>query len=111
MLVSVVVANHTALTDLQSPTYAWPKMGLTLLMGVLMISNVRFRSFKQFKLDLPTILLILFVVGSSAGVVAQFGPGVLLVWWATVYVSMGLIESVVSLPKRIRARRKSIPPS
>lgn len=109
VLVSLVIANHNAHTALQ--THVWPMAGVTLLMGILMISNVRFRSFKQVRLDVPTVLLLMFVVGSSVGVAAGFGPALVLLWLAAVYVSMGFIESAIGLPQRLRSRRKSIPPS
>lgn len=109
VVVALVIANHSAAT-LEAASYVWPMMGVTLLLSVLMISNVRFRTFKQVRLDLPTVLLFMFVIGSSIGVAAQFGTGFVLFWMGTVYISMGLIESVVGLPKRIRARSKSVPP-
>jgi len=110
LIVSLVIANHGSSAQLQDPTYVWPMMGLTFLLAVLMISNVRFRSFKQVRMDLPTILLFMFVVGSSVGVGAGFGGTFVLFWLGCVYIAMGMIESVVGLPGKLRERRKSIPP-
>ncbi len=110
-LVSVVVANYSAHTNLDSPAHVWPMMGLTLLMAVLMISNVRFRSFKQLRLDIPTVLLFMFTVGSTVVVAASFGPAVIMIWLSAVYLTMGLVQSVVGFPGRLRERRKSVPPS
>lgn len=111
VLVSLIIANHGAQTRLESERYVWPVAGITVLLAVLMISNVRFRSFKQVRLDLPTVLLMTFVIGSSVGVAAGVGPSVVLLWLAIVYVSMGFIESALGFPKRYRERRKSLPPS
>ena len=111
VVVAVVIANHGASTGFESPAYVWPMMGLTFLLSVLMISNVQFRSFKKMKLDLPTVLLVMFMIGSSVGVAARFGGAFVLFWLACVYICMGIIESVVGLPKRLRAQRKSLPPS
>lgn len=110
VIVAVVLANQGADAGVVSGAYVWPLIGLTLLLGVLMISNVQFRSFKKLKLDIPTVLLLVFVVGSTVGVVARFGGAFVLFWLACVYISMGMIESSVSLSRRLRAQRKSIPP-
>lgn len=111
VVVAVVIANHGSSTGFESQAYLWPMMGLTFLLAFLMISNVQFRSFKRVKLDIATVLLVMFVIGSSVGVAARFGGAFVLFWLACVYISMGMIESVVGLPRRLRAQRKSIPPS
>ncbi|PKN39534.1 MAG: CDP-diacylglycerol--serine O-phosphatidyltransferase, partial [Deltaproteobacteria bacterium HGW-Deltaproteobacteria-20] len=51
------------------------------------------------------------VVGSTVAVGLQMGGAFVLFWMAIVYISMGLIESVVGLPRRLREGSKSIPPS
>lgn len=111
VIVSLVVANHGATTKLESESYLWSMMGLTFCLGVLMTSNVRFRSFKKVRFDIPTVLLAMFVVGSSVGVAAQFGGAFVLFWLGCVYLSVGMIESAIGLPRRIRAERKSTPPT
>ena len=108
-IVALVIASQSGKLDVAS--HAWVMMGVTLGLGILMVSNVRFRSFKQVRLELWTVLLMTFVVGSTLAVGVQLGGAFVLVWMATVYITMGLIESVIGLPRRWRENSKSIPPS
>jgi CDP-diacylglycerol--serine O-phosphatidyltransferase len=76
-----------------------------------MISNIRFRSFKDLRFNLLTVLLLVFLVASSALVASQFKPSFVLVWLMGVYVTLGFVESLVSLPRKLRETRNSVPPS
>jgi len=109
VVVALVIASQSGKFDAAS--HVWPMMAVTFALGILMISNVRFRTFKQVRLDLPTVLLATFVVGSTVAVGLQMGGAFVLFWMSIVYVSMGLIESAVGLPRRLREGSKSIPPS
>src|SRR5262245_6671936 len=66
ILVSIVVADHAIGGAIGQPEYAWVLLALTLSLSVLMVSTVRFRSFKDLKLDVRTGLFVAFAVGSSA---------------------------------------------
>jgi CDP-diacylglycerol---serine O-phosphatidyltransferase len=117
IVVSLVVANHAIEGDLLSPRYVWAMMALTVFLSVLMVSTVRFRSFKDLKLNAWSVALVFFVVASSAVVSLQTRPAFVLLWLLTCYVGIGLLESVVSIPRRKRERaeaalggRRSLPP-
>jgi CDP-diacylglycerol--serine O-phosphatidyltransferase len=112
ILISIVVANHAAGSTLADPTWSWAVLGLTLLLAFLMVSTIPFRSFKDIKLNVWTALLVLFVIGSSAIVWSRFKPAFVLVWLLGVYVVIGIIEGIVSIPRRLRARRDpEVPPA
>jgi CDP-diacylglycerol--serine O-phosphatidyltransferase len=94
-------------------------MALTVFLGFLMVSTVRFRSFKDLKLNARSVAVVFFAVGSSAVVSLQTKPAFVLVWLLAFYVAIGLAESVVSIPRRRREaeaaavaseRRRSLPP-
>jgi CDP-diacylglycerol--serine O-phosphatidyltransferase len=92
-------------------------MALTVFLGFLMVSTVRFRSFKDLKLNARSVAVVFFAVGSSAVVSLQTKPAFVLVWLLAFYVAIGLAESLVSIPKRRREaaavvseRRRSLPP-
>ena len=113
VLVSLVLANHAVAGSLNEERYVWPLMGLTLFLSFLMVSTVRFRSFKDLKLNARTVAFVLFAVASSAVVSLQTKPAFVLVWLLSVYVVIGLVESVINLPKRRRdgpEKRPSVPP-
>ncbi len=114
ILISIVLANH-AMGDelgLTGPRYVWAMAGLTAFMSFLMVSTIRFRSFKDLKLNVRTFALVGFAVGSSAIVSLQTRPAFVLVWLLSCYVIIGLVESALALSRRARRRelRRSLPP-
>ena len=114
ILISLIIANHAAAGDLSNPRYVWPMMALTVFLSFLMVSTIKFRSFKDLKLNARTFLLVAFAVGSSAVVSLQTKPAFVLVWLLAAYVLIGLIETAFNLGRRRRAKsdveRRSIPP-
>src|SRR5512140_1072728 len=63
ILIALVVANHAIAGDLGGPKYVWPMMALTLFLAFLMVSTIRFRSFKDLKLNARSVALVSFAVG------------------------------------------------
>jgi CDP-diacylglycerol--serine O-phosphatidyltransferase len=104
IVVSVVVANHAIGGDLLGPKYVWGMMTLTVLLSFLMVSTVKFRSFKDLKLNARSAALVLFVVASSAVVSIQLRPAFVLVWLLGCYVAIGIGEALVGIPERKRER-------
>jgi CDP-diacylglycerol--serine O-phosphatidyltransferase len=114
ILISLVLANR-AMGDelrLQGPKYVWAMIALTLFLSFLMVSTIKFRSFKDLRLNLRTFLLVAFAVGSSAIVSLQTRPAFVLVWLLGCYVVIGLVETVLSLSRRAarHEQRRSLPP-
>jgi CDP-diacylglycerol--serine O-phosphatidyltransferase len=106
ILISLVVANHAVGGDLAGPKYVYPMMGLTGFLAFLMISTIRFRSFKDLELNARSVGLVLFAVASSAIVSLQTKPAFVLVWLLSFYVIIGLVETMIALPREHAARRK-----
>jgi CDP-diacylglycerol---serine O-phosphatidyltransferase len=102
ILVSLVLANHAVMGDLSGPRYLWMMLGLTVFLSFLMVSTVRFRSFKDLRLNARSVALVFFAVGSSAIVSLQTKPEFVLVWLLSFYVVLGLAEALVSIPRRRR---------
>jgi CDP-diacylglycerol--serine O-phosphatidyltransferase len=113
VLISLVIANHAISGPLGGPRFLWLMMGLTLFLAFLQVSTIKFRSFKDLKLNGRTVALVFFAVGSSAIVSLQTKPAFVLVWLLSFYVVIGLVETLMSLPKSRRERaveRPSLPP-
>jgi CDP-diacylglycerol--serine O-phosphatidyltransferase len=115
ILISLVLANHAMGDELRlhGPRYVWAMMGLTVFLSFLMVSTIKFRSFKDMRLNARTFLLVAFTVGSSAIVSLQTKPAFVLVWLLSCYVVIGLVESVLQLSQRAARRhaaRHSLPP-
>ncbi len=112
ILISIVVANHTVQGSLGEAQYSWFLTGITVVLGLLMISTVPFRSFKDLKLNVGTVLLVGFAFGSSAFVWSRLKPAFVLVWLLSFYVFIGIVEAIASIPRRGRTRSsESIPPN
>jgi CDP-diacylglycerol--serine O-phosphatidyltransferase len=110
ILISLVVANHAIDGRLSREAWAWPILGVTFLLSMLMVSTVRFRSFKDLKLNARTIGVVAFAVGSSGLISARLTPAFVLVWLLGFYVMLGLFEAVWQLSRRKHPTRDSIPP-
>ncbi len=111
ILVSLVVANHAAGGLIGREEYTIVLLCVTIGLSLLMVSNVRFRSFKDLRFDTGTVLLVLFVIASSAFVWQRFRPEFVLCWLLSVYLFIGLIETVRVMAERlIRRERGSFPP-
>jgi CDP-diacylglycerol--serine O-phosphatidyltransferase len=115
ILVSLIVVNHAIQGDLSGPKYIVPMLVLTVFLAFLMVSTIRFRSFKDLKLNARSVLLVAFAVGSSAVISLQTRPEFVLPWLLFFYVAIGLIETAITFPKRRREAaaqdRTSIPPT
>jgi CDP-diacylglycerol--serine O-phosphatidyltransferase len=116
ILVSLVLANHAMEGEIQlgGPRYVWIMMALTVFLSFLQVSTIKFRSFKDLKLNARTFLLVAFAVGSSAVVSLQTRPAFVLVWLLSFYVLIGLVETVLNLSRRRRleeGERRSLPPT
>jgi len=104
ILVSIIVANHAAAGVLGGVEYVWILLAVTLGLSFLMVSTIRFRSFKDVKLNARTVLLVMAAVGSSAVISYKTKPQYVLVWLLGFYILMGIFESLWQLPSRLRER-------
>jgi len=110
ILISLVVANHAIDGKFSTAAWSWPILGVTVLLSMLMVSTVRFRSFKDLKLNARTLGVVAFAVGSSGIIYARLKPAFVLVWLLGFYVMLGLFEALWQLSRRKRPARDSVPP-
>ena len=111
ILISLVIANHAVGGALGGTEYTLALFAITVVLSLLMVSNVPFRSFKDLKLDTGTILFTLFVLGTSFVVWRELKPQFVLVWLLAMYICIGLLEALRATMKRLLLRpRDTIPP-
>jgi CDP-diacylglycerol--serine O-phosphatidyltransferase len=113
VLISLVLANHALGGALGDERYTGLMFAVTACLSFLMVSTVRFRSFKDVKLDATTVTVLAFVLGSSAVVWDKLKPQMVLVWLLSCYVAIGVFESLRALAFRMRhlPPRDSVPPA
>ncbi|HUT78125.1 MAG TPA: CDP-diacylglycerol--serine O-phosphatidyltransferase, partial [Polyangia bacterium] len=75
------------------------------LLALLMVSSVRFRSFKDLRISPFNITLLLVVIGTSGLLWLWFSPSYILISLLLMYVGLGFIEAIASWPRRRRERR------
>lgn len=113
VLISLALANHATGNRLAPETAALPLLGITLGLSALMVSSIKFRSFKDLKLNARTVAFVAFVLGTGAVISAKMKPAFALVWLLGFYVTLALVETVWHISRRRRHLRvrDSIPPS
>ena len=98
ILVSLVVANFAVTGTL----HAEPIVVLTVVLALsfLMVSTIRFRSFKDVKISPRSVAFVFITVASSIAIAVMFHPSFALVWLLGGYVSIGVLETAVDLSRR-----------
>jgi len=111
ILISLLLANRAVGGALGGEQYTAAILVTTVVLSLLMVSNVRFRSFKDLRLNTGTILLVLFTIGSSAFVWRLYKPQFVLVWLLSVYILIGFVETLRVVAGRLKGHsRDSVPP-
>jgi CDP-diacylglycerol--serine O-phosphatidyltransferase len=105
MLVSLVIA----LTNLPSPVAEsvgpWPIATLVLVLAFLMVSTIRYRTFKEAGLNAKTLGIFLLVIAVGVGVAIRGRPSLVLLVYFSFYILLGLGEELLFGRRRRRAAR------
>ena len=102
ILVSLLLVNHALGGALGDEQYTLPLLAVTVVTSLLMVSTVRFRSFKDLRVNRGTLFLVLLGVGSSLLVWhVSRKPQFVLVWLPCLYVLVGLIEAAHRLTMKL----------
>jgi CDP-diacylglycerol--serine O-phosphatidyltransferase len=105
ILIALVVANHAADFDLHSRRWAYALLAVVVTLSAFMVSTIKFRSFKDVRLNARTVALVAFVVISSAAISVYAKPAFVLLWLLGAYIAIGVVETLLGMPKAIAARR------
>lgn len=110
VLISLLLANHAVDGALSDERYTVTLFAVTIVLSLLMVSNVRFRSFKDLRFNIGTALLVMGAIGSSAIVWRITKPQFVLVWLLGFYVLIGVVEAIRGLPAWLRRRQTAALP-
>jgi CDP-diacylglycerol--serine O-phosphatidyltransferase len=77
------------------------------LLAWLMVSSVRFRTFKRVQFTRRTLLALLATVGLAGLVTIGSAPAVALLALIMVYIGIGLTEYLIGAPRRLADRRSA----
>ena len=99
--VVAVVLAHLSLTSQMTTPATLSVSVMSVLLGLLMVSNVRYRTFKDASLRSKEGLVILALLAASITAGAVFKPSLAVVILMSLYVVMGLIGALIHLSRSI----------
>jgi CDP-diacylglycerol--serine O-phosphatidyltransferase len=110
VLVFMVIVSHNA------GSYQLVSEGSTalivLVLSALMVSRVRFRSFKGLRLNLKTVAILILVIGACGAIVkAGLQKAFIFLFLVLAYVVLGLAEEVIFFRRRRAFERNENQPS
>lgn len=94
ILISLLLANHAVGGALSHERYTIAIFVTMLALSLLMVSTIKFRSFKDIAFNTGTALFVTFVIGSSAVVWHFSKPQFVLLWLLGFYIFIGLVETI-----------------
>ncbi len=98
VLISLVIAyHHAGYTTVQAHI---PIAVLVAALALLMVSTVRYRTFKDARPSKKSAMVLGLVILAGVGVATQMKPSFVLVAYFSAYLLMGLAESVIFFKKR-----------
>ena len=102
ILISLLLANHAVGGALGDERYTVAVALVTVVTAGFMVSNFKFRSFKDLRMNFGTLALVLFAVGSSIVIWRYLKPQFVLLWLLTIYIVIGLFETMRALLLRLK---------
>ncbi|HYV46641.1 MAG TPA: CDP-diacylglycerol--serine O-phosphatidyltransferase [Myxococcaceae bacterium] len=103
VVVSMVIAHHVGQGGTLPAPARVPVAGLVVALSLLMVSTVRYRTFKDLRLSRRSAAV--FTLFCAAGVVIslKLHPAFVPAAYFSVYLVMGLVESAVSVARKVAA--------
>src|SRR2546430_17517041 len=99
-LVSLVVALQRGGVPASDVVGLWPIAVLVLVLAFLMVSTIRYRTFKEAGLNARTMLAFLAVVGVGVAVAIRGRPSLVLLVYFSIYILLGLGEELFTGRRR-----------
>jgi len=112
-LVSLVVALQRGGVPVSDTVGLWPIAVLVLVLAFLMVSTIRYRTFKTAGLNAKTLLIFLVVIAIGVVIALRGRPSLVLMVYFTCYVVLGILEEALFGRRRraaARAGAAALPP-
>ena len=104
-VVSVIIAFQNAHGGELPERWRWPVLVFVVFLALLMVSTVRYRTFKDVRPTPGILLLLAGVVGVGVVVATQIHPAYVLVAYFGLYLVSGFIESAIMLRRYLIDRK------
>ena len=100
MIVSMVIAHHATRGGPIGPAAQVPIAIVVVALALLMVSSVRYRTFKDVRFSTKSLTVFMAVCAIGVVIATQLRPAFVLVAYFSAYLVLGLIESALSLRHR-----------
>jgi len=105
VLVSMIIAHHIVRGGEPSVSAQGPIAAVIVLLSALMVSTVRYRTFKDVRLSKKSAVVFMLVALTGLVIGTQLHPAYVLVAYCSAYLAMGLVESAFLVRRRLAARK------
>lgn len=105
VVISMIIAWHGAQGGPLADSARWPVAGAVIFLALLMVSTVRYRTFKDLRLSRKSALVFMAILAGGIVIAVRVHPSGVLAAYFSVYLLAGLVESAVLLGRSIRERR------
>jgi CDP-diacylglycerol--serine O-phosphatidyltransferase len=105
-VISMIIAFQNAHGGELPNEFRWPVLGAVVFLALLMVSTVRYRTFKDVRPSPRSALVLLAILAIGILVATQIHPAWVLVAYFGLYMVSGLIESAIMLRKYLAANSK-----
>src|SRR3954464_8696113 len=107
VVISMVIAHHGARGGALPEQARIPVAVAMVFLSLLMVSTVRYRTFKDLRLSRKSALVFMFVLAAGVLIAPQLHPAWVLVAYFSAYLLFGLVESAVLLGRYVKQRRST----
>lgn len=106
VLVSMIIAHHAATGgEALEGSARGPVAVASILLALLMVSTVRYRTFKDLRLSRRSAFVLMLMLASGVVIGTRFHPAYVLVAYSFAYLAFGLVESAFLVRNRLVARK------
>lgn len=106
-IISMVIAFQNAQGGPVPDAARWPVLGAVVFLALLMVSTVRYRTFKDVKPSPKSAAILIGIIATGVGIAAVSHPAWVLVAYFALYMLSGLVESAFMLRRYFVDRRAS----
>jgi CDP-diacylglycerol--serine O-phosphatidyltransferase len=104
-LISMVIAFQAAKGGVLPEAARWPVFAVVVFLALLMVSTVRYRTFKDLKLSRRSMAMLAFILAGGVFIATRIHPASVIVAYFGLYMVSGLIESMLLLRKHLVEKR------
>lgn len=106
VLVSLIMAQHAASGGVELADSARVPVAVAVaVLSLLMVSTVRYRTFKDLRLSRKSAAVFMAVVAGGLFIATKLHPAYVVVAYSMTYLTVGLIESAFLVRNRLVARK------